>query len=137
MPTLETLLQKARLIHTSFLGNVVLLAVLGEMVGPAQPRDVNVLATALLVLAFSDLALLMFLRRRLLASAAERLRSSVADPAAQGAWLSSTVLLLALGEAVALLGFVLRILGGTLFHAVPLYAAGFLALLMLTPRLER
>jgi len=137
MPTLETLLNRARFLHLTFIITVVLIPLLGEWFGPVDRADIAGVQVWLLAGALAALSVLMFSRQRLLLPAAERLRRSVADPAAQQGWLFACMLTFALAESVVVVGFALRLLGGSLLDSLPLYAAGFLALLMLTPRLAR
>jgi hypothetical protein len=64
------------------------------------------------------------------------LRRQPQDPLALGRWRAGNLASLALCEAVALYGFVLRMLGGTFLGVTPYYAVAILLMLAWTPRLH-
>jgi hypothetical protein len=76
----------------------------------------------------------LFVRNRLIGNAEQALRASTLDSAALLKWQSLHIMMFAFAEAVALFGFAWRFLGGELSHAAIFYAAGFVLLLLGSPR---
>ena len=125
-----------RIIHAVLLVSVLLYAAIGEKVGPAEPRDLKILPQLFALPAILNVGIALFARSRVVRAAEEALRLPPDDAPALARWRAGNILALALCESVALLGFVLRVLGGTLLISAPFYGAAFLLMLLWAPRLE-
>jgi len=134
MKDLEQALRTARILYVAMLTSIPFYVVVGELVGPAEGRDVMRIQRLLILIGLVEVGAVAFLRTRLVGAAAEALRTRPDDKGQLSRWMSGSVASFALCEAAALLGFVLRILGGTLPQAAPFYAGAFVALLLLFPR---
>ncbi len=127
-------LQVLRLVHAALLLACVLYAGIGEFAGPKEPKDATLLLMVLGFLGVTDLGLAAFLRGRWVGAAEEALRRSPEDASALQRWMTGHFVVLALCEAVAIFGLVLRMLGGTLIQALPFYGASVLMILAWRPR---
>lgn len=133
MPPLETRLRTLRVIHLVLVATIPMYAVAGEML-TREAMDVSLMHKGLLVVLMSELGVLTLIRTRWIAPAVEALRLKPDDAEALQRWHGGNVTCFVLCEAIALLGFALRFLGGTLMQAAPFYAVGFVLLLFLVPR---
>ena len=116
------------------LGAVAMYVVIGEVV-PHSVHPINpVLFQALALLAASTVFALFFLRRMTVRRAEAALAGPSIDNAVLLRWRVGVILTLALSEAIALYGFVLRMIGFSLSEVAPFYVAGFTLMLFLGPR---
>ncbi|MGH9816844.1 MAG: hypothetical protein ACRD5F_13805 [Candidatus Acidiferrales bacterium] len=131
-------MRTARIIHLAFLLSVPILAVVGEFAGGlADPGEVESFAVIRLVffVACATAALIGFqFRARMIPVAMDALRRSRGDSDASQRWLSGHIIPYALAETVAVCGFALRFLGGTLYESLPFYAIALGLLLAWMPR---
>lgn len=134
MENLQQVLRTARILHVALLTSIPFYVVVGEYFGPSQPRELFPIQQGLVAVGLAEIGVLVLLRARMVRPAAEVLRTRPDDVAQLNRWRSGTVASFVLCEAVVLIGFALRMIGGALPQAVPFYGGGFVALLLLFPR---
>jgi uncharacterized membrane protein len=130
---LDNAMQPLRKVHAALLVAMVLYVIIGERIRPQEPKDVGLVATALVIVGIITAGGTIFLRRLLMQPAEQALRTRQDDAALNG-WCMGSLVSLVLCEAVALYGFISRVLGGPIQHALLLYAGGFVLLILFTPR---
>jgi hypothetical protein len=133
LTSLDSMVQKSRIIHLAISVSVPFYAFVGEWAGP-PPGEIGVLYKVLVAAAVADLGLFAFFRITMLRSAEETLATRPDDATALGRWFRMNVVTFVLCETVALLGLVIRFLGGDLLQAGPFYGVAFLLLLVFSPR---
>ena len=131
---MDASLRLLRIIQMVLLTSVVLYAVVGELAGPQEARDVKQMRLILIALAGALLLAMGAIRQRMISPAQQILRSQPEDALALARWRAGNIVTFALAEAVALYGLVLRMLGAKLLQALPFYAAGAVLMLVFTPR---
>ncbi|HEX8925492.1 MAG TPA: hypothetical protein VF786_06840 [Terriglobales bacterium] len=134
MNLLERTLQSLKMIHMGMLAAVVVYGVLGEFVLHPQPRGLGSTALILVVIASSALTFAYTARNSMVLPAEEQVRRSPNDSAAVMRWRSGVLITMMLCEAVGLLGFILRVLGGPPIVAIVMYAISLGYLIMLAPK---
>ncbi|HVP63458.1 MAG TPA: hypothetical protein VMT82_01105 [candidate division Zixibacteria bacterium] len=134
MNLLERTLQSLKLIHMGMLASVVIYGILGEFVLHPQPRALGSTALILVVIASSMLTFGYTARNSMVLPAEEQLRRNPNDPTLVMRWRSGVVIVMTLFEAVGLIGFVLRVLGGSPIVSILMYAISLGYLIMLGPR---
>lgn len=127
-------LRLLRIIQAVLLTSVVLYAVMGELAGPQEARDIKQARLILYALAGGLLVATGALRTRIISPAEQALRSQPDDALALARWRAGNIVSFALAEAVALYGLALRMMGATLLQALPFYAGAAALLLIFTPR---
>jgi hypothetical protein len=126
--------KQLRIMQFAMLGAVGLYILVGELV-PHAPHPINpILFQALALIATSTVFVLFFLRRITVRRAEPALVGPAIDSNALARWRAGIILTLALAEAIALYGFVLRMLGFSLSAVAPFYVAGCTLMLFLGPR---
>ncbi len=136
MSPIESVVRQMRMLHWGLLVSLVLYVVVGEKLGPAEARGPEHLARAFIPLLILTAGVAAVIRQRMVRPAEEALQLRPDDLAALGRWRSGSLISYVLCEAVALYGFVLRMLGQTLWQAGPFYAVAILLMLVWTPRLQ-
>jgi hypothetical protein len=86
------------------------------------------------VMALLEVAVLFFLRQRVLGSAIAVLGSQPEDPAALAKWRAGNIISWAFGVSIGLYGVVLRYTGFSFREVIPFLIAGFCLILFLAPR---
>jgi len=86
------------------------------------------------VVALLEVAVLFFLRQRVLGSATAVLGSQPDDPAALAKWRAGNIISWAFGASIGLYGVVLRYTGFSFREVIPFLIAGFCLILFLAPR---
>lgn len=86
------------------------------------------------ILGVSIIAVIAIVRRSMVQGSVEILQAQPEDAQGVQQFMNGHILTFVLCEAVALYGFVIQGLGGTLLEAAPFYAAGFLLMLFFIPR---
>jgi hypothetical protein len=76
----------------------------------------------------------VYIRLKMVGAALDSLRSTPDDPGSVAKRRKGVVLSAVLLDVVVLYGFVLRFLGGTLPHCLPLYAAGIGLMILWWPQ---
>jgi len=136
---MEQTLRVLQIVRGGLLISVVLYFVIAEQIRrasvatPAKAPDPTVLYL-LALMAVVSLIIATGLRRKLSGNAEEVLRAQPGDAAALTRWRTGHLLFLAICEAVALYGFVLRILGFQMLQALPFYLVAFVAMVLFGPR---
>lgn len=131
---MDASLKQLRIMQVAMLGAVSLCVIVGEVV-PHSIRPMNpILFQALAFVATSTVFVLFFLRRLTVRRAEPALAGPSVDNTVLARWRTGVILTLALSEAIALYGFVLRMLGFSLSEVAPFYVAGFTLMLFLGPR---
>jgi hypothetical protein len=129
-------LRNIRIVHFAFLAAPALL----YFVLAAIPITVNngppFIPAVLAVLALGEVGIATVYRSKLIRGALEKLQRSPQDSTALAQWLRGNFLSFALAFTVVLYGFVLRVLGFSWNIVAWFFVAGFLLLLLWTPRLE-
>jgi len=132
--SMDASLKQLRIMQFAMMSAVALYIVVGEVV-PHSVHPINpVLFQALALLAASTVFVLFFLRRLTVRRAEPALAGPSVDNTTLARWRTGIILTLALSEAIALYGFVLRMIGFSLSAVAPFYVAGFTLMLFLGPR---
>ncbi|MGH9602477.1 MAG: hypothetical protein ACRD24_08820 [Terriglobales bacterium] len=131
---MEDKLRILRVIHAALLLSCFIYAVIGEAIGPAEPKDVKLFLMVFGFLGVTDIGIAMLLRPRFVGEPEEILRRAPNDASALQRWLTGHFILYAMCESVAILGLVLRIVGATLVQVMPFYGAAVLLMLVWMPR---
>ena len=128
MATQGVSLKAVRTARIAFIGMTLLYVRVGEMNGPG-PRPVNPsLRFAVYVFAASIIPTIVFVRRRELKRAKDRLARQPGDVSALRRWRAIQLVILACLLAIPLYGLVLRFQGQTLLQVLPFYIVGILLL---------
>jgi hypothetical protein len=133
---MEQALRVLQIVRGALLVSVVLYFVMAEQIlrsSDAMPPD-PIVFYVLVLTAIVSLIIATVLRRKLSGNAGEILRNQPGDAAALTRWRMGHLLFLAICEAVALYGFVLRILGFSRMQALPFYLAALVAMVLFGPR---
>lgn len=123
-----------RVVQGAMLLSIVFFAALGEFLPAAEEAPPQILRIVLAGLAAANILFAVVLRTRLVGAAAETLRTRPADTTAIQDWQRGTIVCLAMAESVGLFGLVQKLLGAAFWEVMPFYAAGFVLLLIWTPR---
>ncbi len=134
MDQFESTVRVVRTLHVALLVPASLYPLIGEKVGPPEPRDVKQIQAAFFVLAVVTLAAAAFFRWRWMRPPEEGPGLQPEKNDALGRWRIGNIVSFVLCESVALYGLVLRMLGGTLLQSAPFYVASVLLLLAWIPR---
>lgn len=133
--TTDGSLQFLRRVHISLMVSILLYIYVMRIIPPqsTQLHDPFLFwmlcATSVVCLASGQA-----IRSRKLGTAFEILQTRPDDPHALGQWRIGVIVSDCLAEAVALFGFVIRMLGGTTRQVAPFFVAGALAMLIWWPR---
>jgi hypothetical protein len=122
-------------IRAAMLLAIALYVFMGESIASAANRESDPLMFKVLALvSIVTVATILMVRRTTIRAANGTLQSQPEDPQALGRWRSGYIITYALCEAVALFGFVLRIMGFSLSQVAPFYLAAILLMLYYSPR---
>ncbi|HXU17158.1 MAG TPA: hypothetical protein VN708_18635 [Terriglobales bacterium] len=102
---------------------------------PSHASPNPLIFRVLAIFAFANLGALVWLRKLLVATPCEVLRSRPEDAAALGKWKSGQLITWALGESIALYGLILHFLGFSMGPVIPFFLTGALLILLFPPRL--
>ena len=136
MSPIESVVRQIRILHAALLLSLVLYVIAGEELAPAEAKGLAHWDRAFVPLLILTAGVAAVIRQRMVRPAEEALRLRSDDPTAVGRWRTGNLISYVLCEAVALYGFVLRMLGQTLWQAGPFYAVAILLMLVWTPRLQ-
>ncbi|HEY1272950.1 MAG TPA: hypothetical protein VGF08_13240, partial [Terriglobales bacterium] len=107
-------------IRAAMLLAIALYVFMGESIASAANRESDPLMFKVLALvSIVTVATILMVRRTTIRAANGTLQSQPEDPQALGRWRSGYIITYALCEAVALFGFVLRIMGFSLSQVAP------------------
>ena len=124
------------LIQSAYIVAIPLFGWIAESVCGHGSNDWTLWHWAMTGLALYSAFVGFFFRRKLLRRSEEALSKGASNPKALKQWQAAHFVGFASAEAVALWGVVVRmVLGGTLWQALPFYAAGLFFLMLWTPRM--
>jgi hypothetical protein len=107
--------------------------VAGGRAGPANAMLFQILA----VVAVVNVVLTLIFRRSMVAPALATLNQKPGDAVALNRWRGGYIATYAMCEAIALYGFVLRVMGFSYRMVVPFYLASFIMMIYFAPRTAR
>jgi hypothetical protein len=110
-------------------------AFIATKISPADVQAPAYLPYVMIGLAFAELGIGIFFRRRNLLPAAAQLRVDANNVSAITRWRLGNLFSFCISMNVVLFGFVLKILGSTWIVAGPFFAAGILLLVLWRPRM--
>ena len=132
---MDAALRTLRAVRIALLVSIVLYAFVGEQIARPATRPPNpLLFYVLTFVAVTTVGMVFFMRRLFVFPAQADLATQPGNGAALNRWRSGYVLTYALSEAVALFGFILRMLGFSLSQILPFYIAAFALILLFAPR---
>jgi len=134
MIPMDTSLRLLRIVWGALLASVAMYVLVGEQVGRHHPTVDLMVFRMIAVVAIVTVGLIFGVRRVIVLRALQTLADRPDDAAAGMRWRGGYIITFALCEAIALYGFVLRILGFTLNQVAPFYIGGVLLLLYFGPR---
>lgn len=125
-------LRLLRIIYFAFFASIPVYFVIGQVLGSKVPRaELTLLRNVLWLVGAANAVLAVAFRYRLMPALPPDEDPVPALPRVRGAYLAS----FALAESVAVLGLVLRMLGGTLHETLPFFAVAVVLFAILFPRL--
>jgi len=136
MSPIESVVRQIRMLHAVLLLSLMLYVFVGEKLAPTEARGPEHLDRAFIPLLILTPGVAAVIRQRMVSPAEEALRLRPDDLPALGRWRAGNLISYVLCEAVALYGFVLRMLGHTLWQAGPFYAVAMLLMMVWRPRLQ-
>jgi hypothetical protein len=111
---------------------------IGERVAVGRAGPINAMLFQILaVVAVVNVVVIMIVRRSMVMPAMAALLNNSADQIALNRWRGGYVATYALCEAIALYGFVLRVLGFSYRMVVPFYLASFILMIFFSPRVPQ
>jgi hypothetical protein len=131
---MDTSLRLLRMVWGALLFSIAMYIVIGELEGRNRGGVDTRMFQAIALLGVVTVAMIFAVRRFMVFRAQEMLASAPADAAALLRWRGGCIVTLALCEAVALYGFVLRMQGFTLSQVAPFYIGGLLLMIYFVPR---
>ncbi len=131
---MDTSVRLLRMVWGALLFSIVMYVVIGELSGRSHGGVDARMFQAIALLAVITVAMIFAVRRFMVIRAQEMLVSAPGDAAALLRWRGGSIVTLALCEAVALYGFVLRMQGFTLSQVAPFYIGGLLLMIYFVPR---
>jgi F0F1-type ATP synthase membrane subunit c/vacuolar-type H+-ATPase subunit K len=137
MSIAQKTLRSVRVIHAAFLLAALLYVWLPAMIVHASGKEApTAMVLAVSMVALSSLGIAVFLRRRMVRPAADRLSKNPEDVQAAGRWRSSVVVSLAFCESLVLYGLALWFIGAGWNVYGVFYAMGIFLLLAWYPRMD-
>jgi hypothetical protein len=130
----ESAIKVVRAIQIAMLLSVALFVLAGELVGSIPKLNNPTLFYALSLATITIVGVILVVRRTLVLQSAAALATRPNDVATLNRWRSGYVMTYALSEAIAMFGFLLRIIGFSLSQVASFYVAGFILLLFFGPR---
>jgi hypothetical protein len=128
-------LRQLQAIHGAMLVSIIMYGVVMSEIKPSDPEPLSTaFLTGLAFLSVAIVAIGMYLRSKRITPSMETLRMRPDDPTALGQWRIGEISSVALGEAPALFGMVIFLIGGNVKQAVPFLVASFLVLLVWWPK---
>jgi hypothetical protein len=131
---MESAIKVVRAIQIGLLVSVVVYVVVGERVGSIPRLNDPVVFYVLSLATITIVGVILVVRRTLVLQSAAALAARPNDLATLNRWRAGHIMTYALSEAIAVFGFVLRIMGFTLSQVAYFYIAGFILLLFFGPR---
>ena len=125
------------MIRAAMLMAIVVYMFIGEKIAVGRSPGSTIVFQAVAAVSVMTVVSLFILRRIMVLPALATLRNSPADVQALGRWRAGYIVSYALCEAVALYGFVLRVLGFPFSQVVLFYVASLGLLLYYRPQLPQ
>ena len=129
-------LRNVRILHAVFLLTMFLYIVVLRLIKTPEHAVPTGIVLVFALVAFSDVGIALFIRSRKVRASEEKLRTQPNDPGALNQWRVGMITSCVLAETIALLGFVLRILGAEWKLAGAFFAFAVLLMLLWMPRLD-
>jgi hypothetical protein len=123
-----------QIVRLALMVSIALYVFVGERVGKNLGAPPTNFYFAITLVAITTVGMTFAVRRLFVLRAEVALAAQPGEPAALKRWWAGYIFTYALCEAVALFGFVLRILGFTLSQVVPFYLVGFVLMVLFGPR---
>ncbi len=123
-----------RIVHFGFVLSAVVGIVAGELVPLPGSPDLQIMVAVFGFVGLADLGFGFFLRKSILDSACEILRSDPANPEAIRSYQRGNFLAFVFAQTTILFGLMIRVLVGRLEMAIPFYVLGGVALILWAPR---
>jgi hypothetical protein len=123
-----------RAVQWAMLGSILLYALLGEFIRPAQRMLDPALGYLFTTLGVAIVGVIFVVRRTLVFRAAESLSTQPEDSLSLNHWKTGYFATYALCEALALFGLVERFLGCSVQQSAPYYLGGFVLMFFFRPR---
>lgn len=136
MANAQQSLRNIRIIHLAFLPAPGLLCLALSAIRISGKGEPSFLPAVLAGLTFGEVGIATVLRGKMIRPAVNKLQRSPQDSAALAAWMSGNILSFVFALSVALYGGVIRVMGFSWNIAACFFVAGFLLLLLWTPRLQ-
>jgi len=130
---MQSVITRAKLLWIAFLLSSFAFLLLPEWLKPNVRPINNAVLIALAGSAVTELLLLVVFRKLMVGKAEQVLRTNPEDHAAAQRWLSGQILTLALAEAIALYGLVLRFLGASRLESMPFGILGIALMIVFRP----
>lgn len=130
----ESRFRTAGLIAVALLATIPLYALIGEIVGPAQPGDFAIYRLIFFVLSATAGLMGFQLRARMIPAAEDVLRRAPGDEPAAQRWVAAHIAAAGLAEVIGICGLTLRLVGGTLLESLPFYIIAMGLMLAWMPR---
>ena len=131
---MESSLRQLRIVWGALITSIVLYAVIGERVAHTANAPNKILLEAIAAVCVMTIFIMFVLRRITVDKPAEILAARPDDMPALVRWRGGWIVTMALCEAIALYGFVLRMQNSTLAQAGTFYLAAGLLMVFYMPR---
>jgi hypothetical protein len=131
---MDSAVKAIRIVQIALLVSVVLYAIVGEKVGSIPKLNDPVVFYVLSLATVTIVGVILVVRRTLVIQSAASLAARPNDLATLNRWRAGHIMTYALSEAIAVFGFVLRLMGFSLSQVAYFYISGFILLLFFGPR---
>src|SRR5215468_9889909 len=131
---MDSAIKAIRIVQIALLVSVVLYVVVGEKVGSVPKLNNPVLFYVLSLATVTIVGVILVVRRTLVLQSAAALAARPNDVATLNRWRAGHIMTYALSEAIAVFGFVLRVMGFSLSQVAYFYVSGFILLLFFGPK---
>jgi hypothetical protein len=122
------------MIRAALIFAIAVYMVIGERVAVGRASPINAMLFQILaVMAVVNVVGILIVRRSMVMPSLAALQTNSADTAALMRWRGGYIVTYALCEAIALYGFVLRVLGFSYRMVVPFYLASFILMIYFGP----
>lgn len=131
---MDSTFKSLRIVRLALLASIVLYAVLGEIFAPGNNAPHKVVFFAFTAIAVLMVLVSFIVRRLLIARVESEMKAAAGDQSMLHRWRGGYFVSFAFSEAIALLGFILRMLNFSLSQVAPFYIVGFFLLIFFSPR---
>ena len=123
------------MIRAALIFAVAVYMYIGEKLAVGKPGPINTMLFQIMaVVAVINVVLIFIIRRSMVAPPLDTLRDNQSDATALNRWRTGYLITYVLCEAVALYGFILRIMGFSFRTVVPFYLASVILMIYFGPR---